>query len=167
MRSDVDAIHSDLEDLKVLTIMSDPLGAGADCISHSGTLGTSILVFILFSLAVQMAEGLCYGIVPSVSKPALGVVSGMVGAGGNAGSLLTNAAFFLGGARKDQAFINMGIMIIVVTGLMFGVYFPEHGGMILPKGALKSYDPQIIKPPTGYRGADSMDFANAEKGKQL
>jgi len=167
MRSDVDAIHSDLEDLKVLTIMSDPLGAGADCISHSGTLGTSILVFILFSLAVQMAEGLCYGIVPSVSKPALGVVSGMVGAGGNAGSLLTNAAFFLGGARKDQAFINMGIMIIVVTGLMFGVYFPEHGGMIVPKGALKSYDPQIIKPPTGYRGADSMDFANAEKGKQL
>jgi len=58
-------------------------------------------------------------------------------------------------------------MIIVVTGLMFGVYFPEHGGMIVPKGALKSYDPQIIKPPTGYRGADSMDFANAEKGKQL
>jgi len=167
MRSNVDAIHSDLEDAKKVIIMSDPLGAGADCISHSGTLGTSILVFILFSVAVQMAEGLCYGIVPSISKPALGVVSGMVGAGGNAGSLLTNAAFFLGGARKDQAFINMGIMIIVVTGLMFGVYFPEHGGMIVPKGALRGYDPQIIKPPAGYRGADSMDFANAEKGKQL
>ena len=58
-------------------------------------------------------------------------------------------------------------MIIVVTGLMFGVYFPEHGGMIVPKGALRGYDPQIIKPPAGYRGADSMDFANAEKGKQL
>ena len=54
-------------------------------------------------------------------------------------------------------------MIIVVTSLMFFVYFPEHGGMLIPKGALKSYDPQIIKPPAGYRGADSMDFENAEK----
>jgi nitrate/nitrite transporter NarK len=45
----------------------------------------------------QMAEGLCFGIVPSVSRPALGVVSGMVGAGGNAGSLITNAAFFING----------------------------------------------------------------------
>ena len=108
MRPSVDAIHADLEDLKAVIIMSDPSGDGADCISHSGTLGTSILVFILFSVAVQMAEGLCYGIVPSISKPALGVVSGMVGAGGNAGSLITNAAFFLGGDRKDQAFINMG-----------------------------------------------------------
>merc|ERR1719235_1234577 len=167
MRSTVDAIHEDLEGLKSVIIMSNPSGDGADCISSSGTLGTSIFVFILFSLAVQMAEGLCYGVVPSISKPALGVVSGMVGAGGNAGSLITNAAFFLGGARKDQAFINMGIMIIAVTALMFTVYFPEHGGMVIPKGALKSYDPQIIKPPEGYRGADSMDFANAEKAKKL
>lgn len=32
--------------------------------------------------------------------------------------------------------------------------------MFTKAGALK-YDPQLIKPPQGYRGADSMDYANA------
>jgi len=144
----------------VVVVTEPPWGAGADCISNSGTMGVVILLFILFSLAVQMAEGLCFGIVPSVSRPALGVVSGMVGAGGNAGSLVTNAAFFITG-RSDRGFINMGILIIVITMLMFGVYFPDHGGMIVSKGGLGSYDPQLIKPPEGYRGADSMDYKKA------
>lgn len=33
--------------------------------------------------------------------------------------------------------------------------------MITKKGALR-YDPQLIKPPKGYRGADSMDFDNVK-----
>ena len=112
--------------MRTVVLSEPPIGNGIHCVSNSGTMGTVICLFILFSLAVQMSEGLCYGIVPSVSRPALGVVSGMVGAGGNAGSLLTNAAFFLRG-RSDRGFINMGLMILGVTLLMFAVYFPEHG----------------------------------------
>ena len=44
--------------------------------------------------AANVFEGLTFGVVPVISRPALGVVSGMVGAGGNAGALVTNAAFF-------------------------------------------------------------------------
>merc|ERR1719201_2038407 len=84
-------------DQSVVVLREPPWGVGADCISNSGTMGAVIALFIFFSLAVQMAEGLCYGVVPSVSRPALGVVSGMVGAGGNAGSLITSAAFFING----------------------------------------------------------------------
>jgi len=39
------------------------------------------------------------------------------------------------------------------------VYLPEHGGMFFKAGALGCYDPQIIKPPEGYRGADSVDIS--------
>jgi len=85
----------------------------------------------------------------------------MVGAGGNAGSLITNSAFFVGSARTDTGFINMGTMILAVTCLLIFVYFPESGGMFLKAGAI-NYDPQRIKPPEGYRGADSMDFANVQ-----
>merc|ERR1719163_2520249 len=55
-----------------------------------GTLGLTMLVMICFSICVQMAEGLHFGIVPYISRPALGVVSGMVGAGGNTGALISS-----------------------------------------------------------------------------
>jgi len=35
--------------------------------------------------------------------------------------------------------------------------------MLFKAGGLGSYDPQIIKPPEGYEGADKMNFAEAER----
>ena len=58
-------------------------------------------------------------------------------------------------------------MIMSITCLLVFVYFPESGGMLLKAGAI-NYDPQRIKPPEGYRGADSMDFANVSlPGQQI
>jgi NNP family nitrate/nitrite transporter-like MFS transporter len=139
-----------------------PLGNGDNCVANSGMMAMVIFTMFLFSVAVQMAEGLTYGIVPSVSRPALGVVSGMVGAGGNAGSLVTNAAFFLSDSvRTDRGLVDMGWCIVLTTLLCFFIYFPEQGSMLTPKGAIAFYDPQLIKPPADYRGADSMDYSNA------
>jgi NNP family nitrate/nitrite transporter-like MFS transporter len=154
---------SDLSDGSTILLATPPGGIGDSCISNSGMLSSVIILFICFSLAVQMSEGLCYGVVPYVSRPALGVESGMVGAGGNAGSLITNAAFFLDPtARHDTGFLNMGITIIAITCLCFFIYFPEHGSMLTPAGKFAKYDPQLIKPPKGYRGADSMNYAATE-----
>jgi NNP family nitrate/nitrite transporter-like MFS transporter len=140
----------------VLSEPPQPYGHGDLCVSNSRAIGAVVVIMFLFSVAVQMAEGLTYGIVPSISRPALGVVSGMVGAGGNAGSLLTNAAFFSSDSvRTDTGFVNMGIMIIVGTMTLFGCYFPEGGGMLFRRGAL-NYDPQLIAPPAGYKGADEV-----------
>jgi len=139
-------------------------GETLDCINHSGTAGIVMILVVCFSFCVQAAEGLHYGVVPYVSKTALGVVSGMVGAGGNTGALIIGLAFFRGGSmRTDQAIIYMGIVVICLTGLLFFVYFPDKGSMLFKAGGLGSYDPQIIKPPAGYKGADDMDFAAAER----
>ena len=137
-----------------------------NCISNSGTVGQIMVMVVLFSLCVQMAEGLHYGIVPYVSRPALGVVSGMVGAGGNLGGVIATFSFFTGAFRTDQGIINMGIMIITVTALLVFVYFPDKGSIFFPAGGLGSYDPQIIKPPADYRGSDSMDYEAAKKKTQ-
>ena len=128
------------------------------CGGHAST--QVVVIMFLFSISVQMAEGLTYGIVPFVSRPALGVVSGMVGAGGNAGAVLTNAAFFVSDSvRTDTGLINMGIMIVVATLSLFVVYFPDQGGMLVKAGGW-AYDPQRIKPPAGYKGSDeiTLDF---------
>ena len=61
-----------------------------------------MLLVVCFSFCVQMAEGLHYGIVPYVCRPALGVVSGMIGAGGNAGAVIAGSIFFTGNFRLDQ-----------------------------------------------------------------
>ncbi|MCH2207612.1 MAG: MFS transporter [Lentisphaerales bacterium] len=48
----------------------------------------AIAVLILFSLSVQMAEGATFTVVPFINKKCVGSVSGIVGAGGNAGAVL-------------------------------------------------------------------------------
>ena len=136
-------------------------GAAADCIQHQNLAGLGVLCMILFSICVQAAEGLHYGIVPYVSRPALGIVSGMVGAGGNLGSVIALSAFFRGKTtRTDTGFMNLGIMVMAITGLMFLIYFPDMGSMLTGPGGMGKYDPQLVKPPADYRGADSMDFSN-------
>jgi NNP family nitrate/nitrite transporter-like MFS transporter len=144
---------------KSLVLTQAPgIGGGDDCISNSGTVGLVVLIMFLFSIAVQMAEGLTFGVVPYVSRPALGVVSGMVGAGGNLGAVIATSVFFKGSEmRTDDGILYLGITILAVTLTCFGLYFPDEGGMLFGAGAIK-YDPQIIKPPAGYRGADSMNY---------
>jgi len=159
LKASLPAAFADLSTV-VISDPPAPLGNGDDCISNQNLSVVVVLIMFCFSLAVQMAEGLTYGIVPSVSRPALGVVSGMVGAGGNAGALVTNWAFFVSDSvRTDTGFINMGILIIVGTLFLFGCYFPDMGGMLCKSGAL-AYDPQRIKPPKGYKGSDEIAITN-------
>ena len=158
--SDAVQIELDLPD-ELIMILTPPnvfdLGDGSECISNQGMAGTCLAIMILFSVFVQAAEGLHYGVVPYVSRPALGVVSGMVGAGGSLGSVIALSIFFSGSFRDDLGLAYMGIYILAVTGLLFFVYFPDMGGMLLKPGAIK-YNPQLIKPPAGYLGADVLNL---------
>ena len=136
-----------------------PYGNGGNCIVNQGMVGTVLVVMVCFSLCVQAAEGLHYGIVPYVSRPALGIVSGMVGAGGNLGGVVALRAFFFGGVtRTDTGYVNLGIFVICITATMFGIYFPDTGGMLFKAGALGKYDPQLIKPPADYKGMDQISL---------
>ena len=73
-----------------------PHGNGTNCICNSGTAPAVVALLFCFSVCVQAAEGLSFGIVPYISRPALGVVSGMVGAGGNSGAVAMLNLFFKG-----------------------------------------------------------------------
>ena len=158
-----DGLKSCLNVTDKLILLTDPGpaygGVGTNCVKDSDTMGISIIIILCFSIAVQMAEGLHFGIVPYVSRPALGIVSGMVGAGGNLGSVIALNIFFTGSQRTDEGILWLGVTIMAITMLMFFVYFPDMGSMLTPAGGLGSYDPQLWKPPADYRGADSIDMS--------
>ena len=162
--SDAVQVELDLPD-ELIMLLTPPskytttpdIAGGSDCISNQDMAGTCLAIMILFSVFVQAAEGLHYGVVPYVSRPALGVVSGMVGAGGSLGSVIALSIFFSGSFRDDLGLAYMGIYILAVTSLLFFVYLPDLGGMLLKPGAIK-YNPQLIKPPAGYLGADVLNL---------
>ena len=62
----------------------------------SGSLTLTIVHMIIFSIFCQQACGLSFGVAPFISKRAMGLVTGFVGAGGNTGAAVTQALFFAG-----------------------------------------------------------------------
>jgi NNP family nitrate/nitrite transporter-like MFS transporter len=153
----------------VLTPM--PIAAGSwitirdpnpDCIhSHRDELlWLTLVCVVIFSVFVQMAEGLHFGIVPYISRPALGVVSGMVGAGGNTGAVIAGQYIIPAATAIDEGFIRLGAIIMGVSMIMHFIYFPEEGGILTGPGL--GFDPQIIKPAQDQKGADELDFNSGQ-----
>ena len=121
-------------------------------IPASNTAGRCVLLLSVFSIFVQMAEGGTYAIVPQVSRSALGVVSGIVGAGGNLGSVVTTAAFFASSdARTDDSFIKMGLAIVASSCLCALLYWPDEAcaaPRMTPPAATAPAAPHPLSPQT-------------------
>ena len=130
------------------------------CVHSQNTLLTTMLMMICFSICVQAAEGLHFGIVPYISRPALGVVSGMVGAGGNTGALFAGKAVIGPSGTLDGGFINLGYVILGASMIMHLIYFPDEGGILTPPGL--PFNPQLVKEKAGQKGADQLDFNNVQ-----
>lgn len=90
--------------------------------SQMSVLVLAIPTLILFSLFVQMAEGATYSVVPFINKRALGSVSGIVGAGGNAGAVAAGF-LFKGSLAWPTALFILGLMVTLTSFLTFVVNF--------------------------------------------
>lgn len=106
--------------------------AGLLCVllGRVNSLWGSIVVMCGFSLFVQAASGLTFGVVPFVSKRSLGVISGMTGSGGTVGAVVTQLLLFSGSQFSKQTSISlMGLLMIVCTLPITLIYFPQWGGI--------------------------------------
>lgn len=91
--------------------------------SRATVLIVAVPLLILFSTAVQMSEGATYGIVPFVNKRALGSVSGIVGAGGNFGAVMTGLLFRQPDLAWADAYLIMGVLVIGCSFIALAVRF--------------------------------------------
>jgi len=114
----------------------------------------ALIVLVMFSTCVQMAEGTSYGIVPFMNKKQLAVVSALVGAGGNLGAVIAGFAFYnpidhpLTPFKVHSAYVMFWALLSPVY------YWPEHGGMFCPPAATEeakaeSTDAKPVNPESG------------------
>jgi len=89
-------------------------------------LPMAITTMILFSLFVQMSEGATFSIVPFINKKAIGTISGIVGAGGNAGAVAAGFLFKIEGVSYQQALLVIGIVVAVISLFAFLIRFSDE-----------------------------------------
>lgn len=110
--------------------------------SKALTLGGAICAMIVFSLFVQASEGSTFGIVPYLNVGVTGTVSGIVGAGGNAGAVIFSILF-----RQlvdyRAAFFWMGVSTAVMSLLSSFIWIRGYEGLFFKRRVF----PQAAKPP--------------------
>ncbi|GAB3881590.1 NarK family nitrate/nitrite MFS transporter [Spirosoma agri] len=98
-------------------------GAGIMLFAQAGNLPMAILAMITFALFLKMSNGATYAIVPFVNPKAVGVISGVVGAGGNVGGMLMGFLFKSPSISYGQAFLYIGCIVAVIGMVLFLVNF--------------------------------------------
>ncbi|MBD2752117.1 NarK family nitrate/nitrite MFS transporter [Spirosoma validum] len=98
-------------------------GVGIMLFAQAGNLPMAILAMVTFALFLKMSNGSTYAIVPFVNPKAVGVISGVVGAGGNVGGMLMGFLFKSQSITYGQAFLYIGCIVAVVGVLLFLVNF--------------------------------------------
>ena len=93
-------------------------GIGLIFFAAAGGLGLAIISMLSFALFLKMANGTTYAIVPFVNEKNVGMVSGIVGAGGNVGGMLFGFLFKSSSISYVQAFGYIGITVIIVSLLI-------------------------------------------------
>jgi MFS transporter, NNP family, nitrate/nitrite transporter len=98
-------------------------GAGIMLFSTMEMLPWAIATMLLFALFLKMSNGATYAVVPFINKNAVGTVSGIVGAGGNAGAVLAGFLFKSENLSYRESLFIIGIVVICVSviALMLGL----------------------------------------------
>lgn len=98
-------------------------GLGILLFAQSGNLTMAIVSMLTFALFLKMANGSTYALVPFINPKALGVISGVVGAGGNLGGMLMGFLFKSQSISYGQAFFYIGAAVVIIGGLLFLINF--------------------------------------------
>ena len=99
--------------------------------SKAQTLGGAVASLIALSIFVQAAEGSTFGIVPYLNPSLTGTVSGIIGAGGNAGGVIFSVIF----RQQDyrQAFLIMGVATSAISLLSCCIWIKGYEGLFLKR----------------------------------
>lgn len=90
-------------------------GCGIILFALAGSLEMAIISMVTFALFLKMANGTTYAITPFVNEKNVGMVSGIVGAGGNVGGMAFGFLFKSSTITYVEAFRYIGYAVIAVS----------------------------------------------------
>jgi NNP family nitrate/nitrite transporter-like MFS transporter len=101
-------------------------GIGLVLFAQAGSLTVAIISMLTFALFLKMSNGATYGIVPFVNAKNVGLVSGIVGAGGNVGGMFFGMLFKSESITYVQAFTYIGYIVMAVAVIVFITRFNKQ-----------------------------------------
>ncbi|MES2794613.1 MAG: MFS transporter [Bacteroidota bacterium] len=101
-------------------------GIGITMFASSGNFTLAVLSMLTFAMFLKMSNGATYSIVPFINKKGVGMVSGVVGAGGNIGGMLMGFLFKSQNLSYSQAFMIIGSVAIVIGIIVSVVNFEKE-----------------------------------------
>jgi len=114
-------------------------GLGLIAFAHAPSFAMAIGFMITFALFLKMANGAVYGIVPFINEKNVGLISGVVGAGGNLGGMLFGFLFKSDTITYGQAFTYIGTAVVLIAAVVSLTRFrkadAELGGRPAPATA--------------------------------
>ena len=96
-------------------------GIGLMLFSQATTLTLAIPLMVTFAMFVKMSNGATYAVVPFINRRALGAVSGIVGAGGNAGAVALGFLFKSEAIDWHTALFIAGAAVTCVSFASFAI----------------------------------------------
>ncbi|RFS18106.1 NarK family nitrate/nitrite MFS transporter [Emticicia sp. C21] len=97
---------------RLLAILIAIEGIGLVFFASSATLPLAIASMVLFALFLKMANGATYALTPFINAKNVGMVAGIVGAGGNIGGMLMGFLFKSENLTYADAFRYIGIAAV-------------------------------------------------------
>jgi NNP family nitrate/nitrite transporter-like MFS transporter len=101
-------------------------GIGLMLFAQATTLTLAIPLMLTFAMFVKMSNGATYAVVPFINRRALGAVSGIVGAGGNAGAVALGFLFKSESLDWHTALFVAGAAVTCVSFVTFSITLREH-----------------------------------------
>lgn len=101
-------------------------GLGLVMFAKSGSFGMAIFSMISFALFLKMANGATYAITPFINEKNVGLVSGIVGAGGNVGGMLFGFFFKSKSITYIDAFKYIGFIAMFVAIIVLLTRFAKE-----------------------------------------
>ncbi len=98
-------------------------GLGIILFSAMDTLTWAIVTMLVFALFLKMSNGATYSVVPFINHKAMGVVSGIVGAGGNVGAVLAGFLFTSESITYRESLFTIGIAVTLVSFVALTLVF--------------------------------------------
>jgi len=109
-------------------------GCGLLVFSSMSSLTWAIITMLIFALFLKMSNGATYSVVPFINNKAIGVVSGIVGAGGNVGAVLAGFLFKSENLSYRDSLFIIGVVVIIVSAISFLLsWSPKIREEVLPE----------------------------------